>query len=103
MARYEGKYKVEWRDNSFRDTADTMEQGVLYRYDKGYSNLICNLVCPCGCGELLPLTTKNHTLEVKEGVPTLNPSLLVKWENSDSSDLCGSHFWIKNGQIEWCE
>ncbi|MHA7111349.1 DUF6527 family protein [Sunxiuqinia elliptica] len=57
--------------------------------------------CPCGCKNVisLPLQENHHPhwqLEYSiEGKPTLFPSV---WQNKG----CLSHFWVVNGEIEWC-
>ncbi|WP_319003147.1 DUF6527 family protein [Acidovorax radicis] len=57
--------------------------------------------CPCGCGRILellliPEAHPRWKLTVDSGGrPTLHPSVWVK-------DGCRSHFWLRQGQIEWC-
>jgi hypothetical protein len=58
------------------------------------------LKCPCGCGrtiELLVIEEANPRWDYKvdeNGLPTLYPSIWLKTG-------CKSHFWIKNGRINW--
>ena len=58
--------------------------------------------CPCGCGRVLHMNllpderpcwrvTRNV-----DGTVTLHPSV---WRKKD----CGSHFWLRNGRIRWCQ
>lgn len=57
--------------------------------------------CPCGCGEVITLSTQNshnphwNIIENNFQLPSLYPSI---WQNSG----CYSHFWIKDGNIKWC-
>lgn len=57
--------------------------------------------CPCGCDEVISLAMKpphkpRWSLEVgRESKPTLFPSV---WRNAG----CMSHFWVRNGRVEWC-
>lgn len=57
--------------------------------------------CPCGCGdtiELLVVAEARPRWDVRVGKdnrPTLHPSV---WRKNG----CGSHFWIRDGQVKWC-
>jgi len=57
--------------------------------------------CPCGCREVITLSTQEshtpHWIISKNNCnkPTLYPSV---WQNNG----CFSHYWIKNGKVEWC-
>lgn len=57
--------------------------------------------CPCGCRDVITLSTQNshnpnwNIFKNKFGLPSLYPSV---WQNSG----CYSHFWVKNGRIQWC-
>jgi Family of unknown function (DUF6527) len=58
--------------------------------------------CPCGCGrniELLVIDEAHPRWDISvdgQKRPTLHPSV---WLNTG----CRSHFWIKNGRIQWCD
>lgn len=54
-------------------------------------------ICPCGCGTKIvtPLGPCEWSFSEKKGRPTLYPSI-GNWQIP-----CKSHYWIKNGQIEW--
>ena len=58
--------------------------------------------CPGGCGEVIKLSLnakRSPCWEVEaDGLdcPTISPS--VRQLNS-----CGCHFWIRQGQVIWCE
>lgn len=57
--------------------------------------------CPCGCGDVisLPMSHPHNpfwTLHIgATGKPSLSPSV---WRNKG----CMSHFWVRDGQIDWC-
>ena len=55
--------------------------------------------CPCGCGTkvILPLGPCEWSIAERNGKPTLHPSV-GNWQIP-----CKSHYWIKNGQIEWLD
>lgn len=58
--------------------------------------------CPCGCGrkiELLVIKEAKPRWDLKvdaAGRPTLTPSVWLR-------DGCKSHFWIRKGEVQWCE
>lgn len=58
--------------------------------------------CPCGCGETIELMLMegirprwDFTVDRKKR-PTLRPSV---WRETG----CRSHFWLRAGQVIWCE
>lgn len=58
--------------------------------------------CPCGCGRKIELLLIKEarprwdlTIDARRR-PTLKPSV---WLDTG----CGSHFWIRNGRVQWCE
>lgn len=58
------------------------------------------LECPCGCGDRIDVNLMRSqypywVLSIENGLISLNPSL---WR---SKNTCGSHFWIREGQIAW--
>ena len=54
-------------------------------------------LCPCGCGTKVrtPLGPTEWSLTVTGDRPTLYPSI-GNWQRP-----CQSHYWIREGQIEW--
>lgn len=60
------------------------------------------LLCPCGCGRALHMNLLPderpcwQMVRHLDGTVTLYPSV---WRKLD----CGSHFWLRNGRIQWCE
>ncbi|MDW7663049.1 MAG: DUF6527 family protein [Bacillota bacterium] len=81
---------------------DSIKEGKIYILGEGESLWEAVLLCPCGCTEIL------HMSLHKEGRPkwivkgvgkkyiTLTPSI---WRKNG----CRSHFFFKNGCIEWCK
>ncbi|WP_352850725.1 DUF6527 family protein [Mesorhizobium sp. M0895] len=69
------------------------ETGVLWS---------AGMICPCGCGRrievmLLDGVKPRWDLTVDEqNLPTLMPSVWV-------ANGCRSHFWLREGLIEWCK
>lgn len=68
---------------------------------EGDSLWSAGMLCPCGCGRklevmLLEEVRPRWDLDVdKDAHPTLRPSVWIK-------DGCKSHFWLRNGVVEWC-
>ncbi len=59
-----------------------------------------SMLCPCGCRakislNALPDDSPRWTLEDRDGVPSLRPSV---WRHVG----CRSHFFLQDGRIEWC-
>lgn len=59
------------------------------------------LKCPCGCGEILPLNLmRSHwphwrVTQRPDGAVSLHPSV--------DATSCGSHFFLRNGRVIWCD
>ena len=59
------------------------------------------LTCPCGCGRRLEImllkgVKPRWDLSINaQGLPSLHPSVWV-------ADGCRSHFWLRDGKIDWC-
>lgn len=68
-----------------------------------YDEDSCAYICPCGtCNApiLLPISTKHDPgtawgFSVANDLPTLTPSV---WSHGQ----CDSHYFMKDGQIQWC-
>ncbi len=58
--------------------------------------------CPCRCGrkiELLVIKEAKPRWDLKVDAadrPTLTPSVWLR-------DGCKSHFWIRKGEVQWCD
>jgi hypothetical protein len=56
--------------------------------------------CPCGCGEMVCLNlmlsqAPKWRIELNRlGQYSVFPSV--------DSQTCGSHYWIRNGRVDWC-
>lgn len=65
-------------------------------------NWCVGMHCPCGCRhviELLVIPEAKPRWDIHvdpKGHPSLSPSVwLIKG--------CRSHFWLRNGRVEWCD
>ena len=59
------------------------------------------LTCPCGCSELLALNLmQSHSPRWQISVQTERSFSL---EPSVHSMECGAHFWLRDGQVIWCD
>jgi hypothetical protein len=58
--------------------------------------------CPCGCGQTLELLIIREAAPRWDliinagGLPSLKPSV---WRRTG----CRSHFWLRDGRVDWCE
>lgn len=58
--------------------------------------------CPCGCGrtiELLVVPEAKPRWDLRtngKNQPSLSPSVWLQ-------KGCRSHFWLRNGRVEWCD
>lgn len=82
------------------DTPEELRSRVLYVIGDKLSPWKAALMCPCGCNETIELNLSPpgrplwHVIVSKSGV-SVRPSI---WRTKG----CRSHFWIRNGRIEWC-
>jgi hypothetical protein len=68
---------------------EVLEPGKLY-YSEKYSTVVHLCLCGCGHKTAIPIGPGGWTITVKDGKPTLTPSLLHRFE-------CRSHYIITNG------
>jgi hypothetical protein len=60
------------------------------------------MLCPCGCGSVIQLSlletdSPRWRLSVdRKGIPTLAPSVR-------RTKGCKSHFFLRAGQVDWCD
>jgi hypothetical protein len=60
------------------------------------------MLCPCGCRRILHMNLLPDErpcwklTEHADGTASLFPSV---WRQKD----CGSHFWFRDGRIQWCQ
>jgi hypothetical protein len=71
-----------------------LEPGVLY-FSKEFE--IASHLCPCGCGNkiITPIGPTDWSITIRKSKPTLFPSI-GNWQIP-----CKSHYWIRNGLINW--
>jgi len=71
-----------------------LEPGVLYVSDEFG---VAGHLCPCGCGNkiITPIGPTDWSFSDIGGKPTLYPSI-GNWQIP-----CRSHYWIREGIIEW--
>lgn len=71
-----------------------LEPGILY-FSKEFG--IAGHMCPCGCGNkvITPIGPTDWSLTIKDDKASLTPSI-GNWQIP-----CMSHYWIRDGLIEW--
>lgn len=72
-----------------------IEDGRLY-YSRKYGT--ATHLCACGCGLMVvtPCKPGFWTMEVRNGRPTLSPSI------GNFQIPCRSHYFIRDGKVVWC-
>lgn len=75
-------------------TPESLESGVVY-VNKEFE--LASLLCACGCGhKIVLLYPDGHTVDNNAGFATVRPSVGA-WDAA-----CKSHYFITNGNVEWC-
>lgn len=71
-----------------------LQPGILY---VSHDFNVAGHICPCGCGSkvITPLGISEWSLDEANDSATLYPSI-GNWQLP-----CRSHYWIRNGSIEW--
>lgn len=83
------------------DAPDHPQPKTLYVVIEDGTPWSAAMLCPCGCGEtlhmnLLPDERPLWQLAVNaDGASTLQPSV-------NRIKGCRSHFWFRNGRVQWC-
>lgn len=81
----------------------------LFKFDRdevlvemlGGVKIAMNMRCPCGCSTPIRMKLagepQRSISRTKDGYVDYNPSI-----NRTAEGGCKSHFFIRNGMIEWC-
>jgi len=83
------------------DPVDNAKKKTLYIIGSAEEPFQVELLCPCGCKDkiVLPVnysTKPRWTLSItNRNLPSLSPSV---WRSKG----CKSHFFLKQGKIDWC-
>ena len=84
------------------DPVDKPAKKVLYVVGNIDEPWQAEMLCPCGCTQkiVLPLnneTSPRWTLKVNDSnIPSIHPSV---WRSKG----CKSHFFLRDGYIQWCK
>jgi hypothetical protein len=79
-----------------------LETGRVYLVEDDSYLEQAAMICPCGCGATLHLNLLADERPVwtvtthQDGTVSLMPSV---WRRVG----CKSHFWLRSGDVEWCE
>jgi len=82
------------------DPAEHPEKNILYIIGTINESWQVEMICPCGCNDKIVLPVNDSTsprwgLRISnQNIPTLHPSV---WR----SKRCKSHFFLRNGKVEW--
>lgn len=76
-----------------------LQDGILY-VSRKYEIAIHNCACGCKVETVTPLQETDNpsgwVLSAGSNGPTLHPSI------GNQQLPCGSHYWVRNGEIVWC-
>ena len=98
---------VRWLISPYRteiveaDLPNALRRRTLYIVREDGFDEQAALMCPCGCRRVLHMNLIPderpcwQVTQHNDGTATLYPSV---WRKGD----CGSHFWLRQGQIQWC-
>ena len=83
------------------DLPDAPKPLLLYIAGAAKQEWAAAMLCPCGCEEtihlnLLEQVRPRWTFNENKVGPSLEPSI---WRRRG----CRSHFFLRNGEIEWCD
>ena len=100
-ARREQRAVGVWPIIECQELSPELEPTTLYLLGEDEQIWQAVMVCPCGCGETLHMNTladdwpcwkvQRH----EDGTASLSPSV---WRKVG----CLSHFWLRQGRIDWC-
>jgi len=87
---------INYNYKFIEEEPDKLEGDIIYIR----ANFALVMICPCGCGEKLYMNLNKASLNAKwdfkiEDKITIIPSI-------NRTVGCKSHFWVKNGKVEWC-
>lgn len=80
---------------------EAMAPGTVYVLGEGPHRWFVAMLCPCGCGETVQVSLLSDAkprwwlTEHPDNSITLQPSI---WRRAG----CRSHFYLRQGFIEWC-
>lgn len=98
-----GRVYPRYRATVVQDTLPAhLRRSLVYLVeDDGYAEQAA-MLCPCGCGQVLHmnlLTDERPCWKAvvhEDGTLTLHPSV---WRKVG----CKSHFWLREGKVQWCD
>lgn len=82
------------------DAPEVLRFGSVYVLGEDEHIWSVTMLCPCGCGEQIQLSTvggrPRWSVDIEgDGTVTLNPSI---WRKVG----CQSHFFLRRGAVQWC-
>ncbi len=101
---FRSKFREDWKLKIIDGDSlpERIPKNTLILAREGDEDWCAGMLCPCGCGEvielmLIPEATPHWRLIAgPDDKPSLKPSV---WRITG----CRSHFWLRRGNIEWCE
>ena len=92
---------VVYRTLVVEELPERLDASTIYLVGEGGHVWIAAMVCPCGCAQVIQLNLIPprrplwRVTRHADQTVTLYPSV---WRTKG----CRSHFWFRNGRIDWC-
>lgn len=99
--KFPRKKPKPYRSARVEEMPDTVKPLTVYLCGEGEYLWAAAMLCPCGCKEVIQLNLLKtirprwSVQEHKDGSVSLRPSI---WRQKG----CQSHFFVRNGRIDWC-
>lgn len=90
-----------FRSARVEDMPDSLKSHTIYLCGEGENLWAAAMICPCGCGDVIQLNLLKRAspcwsvIDHPDGTVSVMPSV---WRKKG----CRSHFFIRQGRVDWC-
>lgn len=95
------KYSIESFESRSAAREAAQQDGVAALVSAADKHKWLILRCPCGCGQEIALNLMGSHLP-RWRVDVKSPRKFSVHPSVDATS-CGAHFWLRNGQVNWCD
>lgn len=100
-ARRTAQYSLKTFDDRLTAREAAKQPGIAALVSPSGKHKWLFLKCPCGCEQEIALNLmSSHNPHWRVDIRT---SQLFNVHPSVDATSCGSHFWLRDGRISWCE